>query len=146
MPNGKIVYSRWDNFNQNAIHLYQMYPDGTANELLYGYHSHDTGFNDSDFHFVKPYAMPNGDLLVLARPLSSTQQGGDFITIDTDNYVDNFQPTATTNGSGPAQVSATEGDVRTNTDLSPGGFFAAFFPLPDGSNRILASCSSAAPH
>ena len=44
LDNGKVLFSRWDHAgNVNGIHLYQMNPDGTELELLYGAESHLTG-------------------------------------------------------------------------------------------------------
>lgn len=138
---GSILYTRWDRFTRDQFSLYKTNPDGTNNQLIYGYHSHDTGNNASEFQFIKPGFLPTGELFVLARPSDSNSYGGDFITIDTDTYIDNTQPTFVTNGSGPAQQSITDSDVETDTDTSPGGYYADYFPLWDGTSRALTSWS-----
>lgn len=140
-PDGNIIYVRWDNYSRNQFSLYKTSPFGENTELLYGHHSHDTGNNNSEFQFIKPSFLPSGELFVMARPSNSTRYGGDFITIDVDNYIDNTQPTNTTNGSGPAQNSITETTVETDHDLSPGGYYGAYFPLWDGTSRALVSWS-----
>ncbi len=44
LSNGKVLFSRWDNYGDiNKISLYQMNPDGSGLELLYGHDSHETG-------------------------------------------------------------------------------------------------------
>lgn len=141
LPDGSILYTRWDNFNRNAMNLYRVNPDGTGNQIMYGMHSHTTGSGASDFQFIKSNILPSGELFVLARPMDSAAYGGDFITIDIDNYVDNTTPTATTNGSGPAQQSITDTSVATGSTYSTGGYYADFHPLWDGTNRALASWS-----
>ena len=138
---GSIIYSRWDNFSRDEMNLYHVNPDGTGNQLVYGMHSHDTGPGATDLHFVKSNILPDGSLFVLARPMSSDFYGGDFMTVDIENYVDNTTPTALTNGSGPAQVSITDTDVDTGAEYSPGGYYADFHPLWDDTNRALASWS-----
>lgn len=141
VSDGSIIYSRWDRFTHNNFNLYQINPDGTNNRLIYGHHSHNTGANNSEFQFVKPSFTPDGELFVLARPFSTSRYGGDFITIDVDNYIDNTQPVPLSNGSGPAQASITHSSVETDTNLSPGGYYAAYFALRDGTDRVLTSWS-----
>ncbi|MGC1509964.1 HzsA-related protein [Ketobacter sp.] len=143
---GRIVYSRWDRYARNAVSLYRTNADGTGNELLYGLHSHDSGHNDSDLHFVKADILPDGSLYVLARPMNSTSNGGDFITIDVDSYIDNYTPTATTNGNGPAQTSITDHVVETDNPLSPGGYYSAYFALWDDTSRALTSWNQCRVH
>ncbi|MEE2729514.1 MAG: hypothetical protein VYA55_01775 [Pseudomonadota bacterium] len=141
LPDGSILYTRWDNFGRNAMNLYRVNPDGTGNQIIYGMHSHDTGSGGSDLQFVKSNILPDGDLFVLARPMDSDFYGGDFMSIDIGAYVDNTTPTARTNGSGPAQQSITDTNVNTGAQYSTGGYYADFHPLWDGTNRALASWS-----
>jgi len=144
LNNGKIVFSRWDAAGgSDAINLYTMNPDGSQLRLLYGANSHDTGSNGATIQFLQPREMPDGELAALIRPFTGNNQGGDIITIDVGNYVENTQPTAVNQGilTGPAQVSQTFGDVRTDGQASPAGRFNAFFPLWDGTNRALVTWS-----
>jgi hypothetical protein len=144
LENGEVVFSRWDNAgNNSAIHLYKMYPDGTNLRLLYGAESHDTGTNGTMVQFLQPRELPIGGIAALLKPFSGNFQGGDIITVDVDNYVNNTQPTAVNTGilAGPAQDSAAFDTVRTDAEPSPGGRFNAFFPLWDGTNRALVSWS-----
>jgi hypothetical protein len=144
LENGDVVFSRWDNMgNRNGIHLYKMYPDGTNLRLLYGANSHDTGTNGAIVQFLQPREMPNSDLLTLLHPATGTFQGGDAIAIETDNYLNNVQPTAQNLGvlTGPAQVSVAANPIQTDLQPSTGGRFNAFYPLWDGTNRALVSWS-----
>jgi hypothetical protein len=143
LDNGRIVFSRWNNFDGlDAISLYQVNPDGTGLQLLYGINSHDTGTNDSEVHFLLPRELPNGRLLVGIRPFTGTFGGMDLVVIDTPNYVENDQPTWDNLGAnGPAQRSATPHSITTDSAVSPGGFFSSAFPLWDGADRLLVSWS-----
>ena len=144
LANGQVVFSRWEGATGgDRISLYRMNPDGTALELLYGSHSHATGSGGSTVQFMSPKPMQNGRLLSLIRPFSDTDEGGDLISIDTANYVENTQPTLPNAGvlTGPAQTRITVTDVRTIPGPSPGGRYRSAFPLWDGTNRVLVSWS-----
>ena len=143
LDNGKLVFSRWDHASGvNGIHLYQMNPDGTELELLYGARSHATGTDGGAVQFVGAREMPDGRIMAIARPFDHEDLGGDVIVIDTPVYVENEQPTAANAGlPGPAQESATRNDVRTDEAPSPGGRFSSAFPLWDGTGRVLVSWS-----
>jgi Tol biopolymer transport system component len=144
LPNGQVVFSRWEGATGgDRISLYRMNPDGTALELLYGSRSHATGSGGSTIQFMSPRPMQNGRLLSLIRPFSDTDEGGDLISIDTANYVENTQPTLPNAGvlTGPAQTRITVTDVITIAGPSPGGRYRSAFPLWDGTNRVLVSWS-----
>ncbi len=141
LTNGRILWSRWDTSpGRSAIHLYTANPDGSDQQLHYGALSHLTGTDASEVHFFKPREMPNGEILALIRPFTDADLGGDLVVIDARTYVDNTQPLLASAGlRGPAQRPVTGNDVRTIPGVSPGGRFAAAFPLWDGSGRIAVS-------
>ncbi|MCG6899968.1 MAG: hypothetical protein LJE75_08195 [Gammaproteobacteria bacterium] len=144
LSSGEVVFSRWDHMgSRDAISLYKMYPDGTGLQLLYGAHSHDTGTNASNVHFLQPRELHDGRLLSVLLPFTGTYRGGDLIALDSENYIDNTEATAENRGmlSGPAQSPLLVNDVRTDNSISPGGRFRAAWPLQDGSNRLLVSWS-----
>ena len=144
LSSGEVVFSRWDRMgSRDAISLYKMHPDGTALQLLYGAHSHDTGTNNANVHFLQPRELDNGNLLALLLPFTGSYHGGELIALDIGNYIDNSEATAVNQGmlSGPAQTSLVINDVRTDTSISPGGRFRAAWPLQDGSDRVLVSWS-----
>ena len=141
LDNGKIMFSRWDHADGvNGIHLYQMNPDGTDLELLYGAESHLTGTNNSQVQFVDAREMRDGKIMAVLRPFSQPELGGAVTVIDTQTYVENTQPLAGFPGmTGPAQTAATPNDVRTDGPPSKGGRFSSAFPLWDGTGRVLVS-------
>ncbi|MGH8177084.1 MAG: hypothetical protein ACREV5_12560 [Steroidobacter sp.] len=149
LANGKIVYTRWEHhIDDNQFDIYTVNPDGTDLQLLYGANSHATGTtnpttgNPSIIQFLSPRAMQDGRTLALVRPFQGTAEGGDLVLIDTDDYVDNTQPTAANAGmAGPAQTRALPTEVRTIPGPSPGGRYRSAAPLFDGTNRLLVSWS-----
>ncbi len=143
LANGKVLFSRWDHAgNVNGIHLYQMNPDGTELELLYGGESHLTGTNNGAVQFVSAREMLDGRIMAILRPFDHPELGGAITIIDTQTYVENAQPVASSPGMpGPAQTAATPTQVRTDLVPSPGGRFSSAFPLWDGTGRVLTTWS-----
>ena len=87
--NGKIVFSRWDDAGGNdQISLYQVNPDGTGLEILYGRHSHFTGSDASFVEFMQARQAPDGRLIVKLRPNFSTRLGGELVYIDVENFTE----------------------------------------------------------
>lgn len=144
MPNGKIIFSRWDQFGgSKGVHLYQMNPDGSDLEILYGRHSHaDSAGNNADIHFTQTRVTPDDRILVALTPFEKEELGTDFVAIDVANYIDNFTPIASANSlTGPAQEKALFENIDIEVEISPGGYIAALYPLFDGSGRQLFSWS-----
>ncbi|HWN39517.1 MAG TPA: hypothetical protein VNP02_13530 [Gammaproteobacteria bacterium] len=143
LDNGKVLFSRWDHAGTvNGIHLYQMNPDGTELELLYGAESHLTGTNNGAVQFVSAREMLDGRIMAIVRPFDHPELGGAITIIDTKTYVENTQPVAASVGmTGPAQTAATPNQVRTDLAPSPGGRFSSAFPLWDGTGRVLTTWS-----
>ena len=143
LANGQIVYSRWDhNQSNDAVNLYRMNPDGSLPELLYGQQSHDTGANGETIQFMQPRQVADGRIMVLARPFTNTEGGGDLILIDTPQYVENTQPTKDNIGvlTGPAQEDATINEVSTVPGApSIGGRYFSVYPIQDGTDRLMVS-------
>ena len=145
MGNGQVVFSRWDHAgNNDEVNLYRMNPDGSALELLYGAQSHATGTNGEIVQFMQPRELEDGRTMALIRPFTDTEGGGELIAIDTQQYLENTQPTAPNIGilNGPAQEDATVNQVSTEPGVpSPGGRFASVYPILDGSGRLIVSWS-----
>ncbi len=141
LDNGKILFSRWDHAGSvNGINLYQMNPDGTELELMYGARSHLTGTNNTAVQFLDGREMPDGRVMAIVRQFDHPELGGAITIIDTNTYVENTQPVAASAGmAGPAQTPATPNQVRTDLPPSQGGRFSSAFPLWDGTGRVLVS-------
>ncbi|MDH4006038.1 MAG: hypothetical protein OEV32_14475 [Gammaproteobacteria bacterium] len=144
LDDGRVVFSRWDGARQNdGVDLYAMNPDGSNLEMLYGKQSHDTGPNGDTIQFTQPRQLEDGRLMALIRPFTDSEGGGELITIDTIQYLENTQPTAPNIGvlTGPAQVDATINEVLTQAGPSPGGRYGSAYPIQDGTGRLLVSWS-----
>lgn len=145
MANGQVVFSRWDhNTGNDAVNLYRMNPDGSSIELLYGQQSHDTGPDGETIQFMQPRQVEDGRIMVLARPFTDTEGGGELMFIDTAQYVENTQPTKDNIGvlTGPAQEDATVNEVSTVPgEPSPGGRYFSVYPIQDGTGRLMVSWS-----
>ena len=144
LSSGEILFSRWDNMgNRNAVSLYTIHPDGTELQVRYGAHSHATGTNGATVQFIQPREMPSGRIMALLEPTTSSQGGGDLVTIDAADYLDIDQPVWSSRGivGGQGQTSVTVNDVRTDSRPSPGGRFNSAYPLWDGTSRALVAWS-----
>ena len=144
LDDGRVVFSRWDGARPNdGVDLYVMNPDGSNLELLYGKQSHDTGPDGDTIQFTQPRQLEDGRIMALIRPFTNSEGGGELITIDTAQYLENTQPTAPNIGvlTGPAQVDATINDVLTQAGPSPGGRYGSAYPIQDGTGRLLVSWS-----
>ena len=144
LDDGRVVFSRWDGARLNdGVDLYVMNPDGSNLELLYGKQSHDTGPGGDTIQFTQPRQLEDGRILSLIRPFTNSEGGGELITIDILQYLENTQPTAPNIGvlSGPAQEDATINEVLTQAGPSPGGRYGSAYPIRDGTGRLLVSWS-----
>ena len=140
LSSGKILFSRWDNAgNNNSFNLYQMNADGSELELMYGRHSHVSERSTQALHYSQLRELPDGKVLSSLRPMSSDQWGGDYVAINIQQYIDRTK--SITNQSGNAEQAALFDNINIDGNLSPGGRFAAVYPLWDGSNRMLFSWS-----
>src|SRR5580692_981720 len=156
LSNGQLIFSRWESTNGGQISLYRANPNGTGLELYYGANSHATGANiagtnNNVIEFLQARQRADGKLLSIVRPMLGTQLGGDIELIDAANFVEINQPSSppkaaaasgTSGTTTPAagQTEATTLGVTTNAGMpSAGGRFYSFYPLYDGTNRMLVS-------
>ena len=141
LPNGKILFSRWDQAAGNkGIHFYQINPDGSNLEILYGRHSHASVEGLDNIQFASMSITPNSLILAPIQSFNQSRLGTDYIAINTSNYIDNTTPIASMPSlSGPAQQSALFSNIDLINDVSAGGYINALYPLWDGSNRMLFS-------
>jgi hypothetical protein len=141
---GKILFSRWDGTASNSeYNIYRVNPDGSEQELLYGAHSHATGTNNTNIQFSRMRETPDGNLMAITMPFTGTFDGGNIVTINSNDFADNNRPIWSMNGlAGPAQAAATINNVTNDNSISLSGRYRSAFPLWDGTNRILASKSS----
>jgi hypothetical protein len=146
MQNGKILYSRWDAMGGvNKINLYQMLPDGTENQLVYGWHSHELDIDDEtiNIEFVKPQQLPNGDILLMASSSNGITYQKRPIILNIPDFIDNVQPidsNNTVNESAVSTLFSSQGFNYTfSNERNEAGYLSHLYPLPDSSERYLLS-------
>ncbi len=143
LDDGRILFNRWDADGHDNVSLYTVTPSGSSLSFYYGYHSQNTGSNNSQVAFQQPRQMPDGRILVALKAPTGSRYGGDMVLIDGDNYAEIDQPTAANAGAtGPGQRSLSLLPINTDPN-SPSlhGRFNSVYPFYDGSNRLLVSWS-----
>ncbi len=142
LPGGKILYSRWDNANNDQVSFYEINIDGSAHQLKYGYHSlGDPGATRSG-HLSQPRIAPNHQVIAIAHtdPALLLSLGGDIVSVDIDNFIDLNTPTFSNAGlTTQAVTSLSPNTVTVGDALDPSGRYLSAWPLHDGSDRILVS-------
>lgn len=144
LQNGRILYSRWDAMGGvNKLSLYQMLPDGTENQLVYGWHSQELSFNGqtNDVALFKPQQLANGKLLFMLASEDITQYQKRPVVIDIENFIDTNQPIT------PAVATSAISDLFSeqtfnyhfSNELNLAGRVNAIFGLRDFSGRYLIS-------
>lgn len=146
LDNGRILFLRWDQYANNNWSLYTVKPDGTDLQSYYGFHSQNTGTNNSQAVFSQPREMPDGRILAILKPRNDNRFGGDMVLIDGANYIDISQGTDANSGAaGPGQSSASPLAILVGNDtnqvplISVPGRFNSAYPFFDGTDRMLVS-------
>lgn len=141
MPDGRIVFSRWDNqrgTRNNGYNLYRINPNGYGLEYLYGRHSHDSGDDGSEVQYIKPSLAANGQIISSLRDLRSSSLATRPSELDIDFFIE--ADLDTRGNAGVGQQALIDG-LRTDASIGLAGAYANIFPLNDGSSRLLASYS-----
>lgn len=131
LPDGRILYVRWDGFGADQLSFYTANPDGTDVQRYFGYSSLNQddevlGMAPRLFH---PLALPDGTVAAIYM-YNEVQLGGDMVILD---------PTDSVEGE-PASISIKPVDINPEL-VSLHGRFASLAPLYDGTNRLLVSWS-----
>ncbi|GGI76511.1 PD40 domain-containing protein [Shewanella gelidii] len=145
LQSGQILYSRWDAMGGNhGINLYRMNPDGTENQLMFGWHSHQLPLDEQDelVEFIKPQQTPDGKILMLLASQDDRALQKRPVIVNLTDYTDHQQPIAAAT---PQQAAVTDltlnfdFDFNFSDSLSLSGRLNHLFPLPDTSERYLMS-------
>ncbi len=135
LSDGRIVFSRWDNFaGRNRISLYTIYPDGSNLQVLYGIHSHQSGSDpDQTIQFMSPLEISSGQVLALLKSFQTNFLSTEPVLINTASFTDNQVPlpsfSATTN---EAQTSINSLTTSSGSDIAENGRIVSLSPLEDG--------------
>lgn len=144
LDNGDVIFLRRDGIgSHDRLSLYRVKQDGSDLELYYGYHSQETGTNDSEGVWVRPIELEDGRLMAKLMPRITVRLGGGVVAISGNDFFAADRPTRANEGAdGSGQASLVANPVDTEGLLpSPGGYFNSAYPLYDGSGRLLVSWS-----
>lgn len=146
LDDGRIMFLRWDNFDNlggvDRVSLYTVNPDGSNPSLLYGYHSQNTGNEQSEGIFNNARQLADGSVLVNLRPREFEQLGGDIVTIDVANFTDvDREVSSDIASASSAQTVQSTLPVNIDGTRSPHGYFSSAYPLGDSTGRFLVSWS-----
>lgn len=145
LQSGHILYSRWDTMGgNNKISLYRMNPDGTDNQLIYGWHSQQIQLDDENetVSYLKPQQLPNGDILLLLTSADGEVYQKRPVVIDVEQFIDFEQTIANSTSTIPAQQDLFTSGFFNFTfldSLNTAGRLNHLFPLPDDSGHFLLS-------
>jgi len=147
LQNGKILYSRWDQFGTNKVSFYTANPDGTQVERRYGYFSLNVPpetANAPRNRLFRPQEMPDGRIAAILKP-NEAMLGGDMVVIDTTHFFEDDLQIPAGGGTGTeAQSSISILPININVganEFSQHGRYSSLTPLYDGTNRLLVSWS-----
>lgn len=142
LPDGHLLYVRWDNqSSRSMLNLYQMVPDGTKNQLVYGWHSHDTGANQSRVEFVKPQILANDQLAILLTSNNAPYYNSWPVAIDLANASDHNQALYNKTLPSDAQTPLFPWAFSNVDTIERAGAVHNMFALHDGTERYLLSWS-----
>lgn len=147
LQNGKVLYTRWDQFAHNNLSFYTVNPDGTQVERNYGFFSLNVApanMNDPRTRLFRPQEMLDGRIAAILKP-DGALLGGDMVVVDTKHFFENDLQIPAGGGTGAtaqASISTLPINIKVGaTEFSEHGRYSALTPLYDGTNRLLVSWS-----
>lgn len=142
LDDGHILYSRWDNHaNRSMFNWYQMRPDGSENQLLYGWHSHNSGAAESAVEFSKAILLADGSVSLALSSNSAPYYNSWPQQVALAIASDNTQPLAGETLNLPAQTPLFPWAFDNSNRAGRAGAVNSYAPLKDGSGRYLVSWS-----
>ena len=128
LRDGTILYSRWEHLGGvNKFTVFFMEPDGTDLFVKFGSHS---GVNS----FLDLREQEDGRLTATMMPLSGTFEGGAVGILNIEDEADNTDTAS-------LQLTIPQ-NIPSDREPSTVGRYHSVYPVPDGSNRYLASYST----
>ncbi|HEX5792824.1 MAG TPA: hypothetical protein VFY01_06075, partial [Rheinheimera sp.] len=142
LDDGHILYSRWDNQSDRSMfNWYQMRPDGSDNQLVYGWHSHQTGAAESEVEFTKAIVLDDGSVSVALSSVDAPYYNSWPQRIALALASDNTQPLAGETLTLPAQTPLFPWAFDNSSRPERSGAINSYAALKDGSGRYLVSWS-----
>lgn len=132
MPDGRLLFMRWQGRNPERLSFYTSNPDGTDIQRYFGYESlnvEPAENMEEAPRLFRPQVLPDGRIAAIYMQ-NTLQLGGDMVVVDGSVEAEG------------AIESISIKPVDISTDLvSLSGRFASLSPLYDGTNRLLVSWS-----
>ena len=142
LADGHILYSRWDNQSDRSMfNWYRMRPDGSENQLLYGWHSHNSGAEQSAVEFGKAILLADGSVSLALSSNNTPYYNSWPQQIALALASDNNQPLAGETLNLPAQTPLFPWAFDNSNRAERAGAVNSYAPLKDGSGRYLVSWS-----
>ena len=142
LDDGHILFSRWDNQgNQSMFNWYQMQPDGTETQLVYGWHSHQSGADNSRVEFGKPVVLDDSSLSLALTSTDAPYYNSWPQRIALSIASDNAQPLFGETLNLPAQTPLFPWAFDNSNRAERSGAINSYAVLKDGTGRYLVSWS-----
>jgi hypothetical protein len=142
LDDGHILYSRWDNQSDRSMfNWYQMRPDGSDNQLVYGWHSHQSGAEDSAVEFAKPVVLDDGSVSLALTSIDAPYYNSWPQRIALAVASDNQQPLFGETLNLPAQTALFPWAFDNTNRSERAGAINSYAALKDGTGRYLVSWS-----
>ena len=142
LDNGYVLYSRWDNQGDRSMfNWYQMQPDGSDSQLVYGWHSHQTGADASRVEFTKAVVLDDGGVSLALGSVDAPYYNSWPQRVALELASDNQQPLAGEVLNMPAQTPLFPWAFDNSSQPQRAGAINSYAALKDGTGRYLVSWS-----
>jgi hypothetical protein len=142
LDDGHILYSRWDNQSDRSMfNWYQMRPDGSENQLIYGWHSHQSGADGSAVEFGKAVVLDDGTVSLALISADAPYYNSWPQRIALALASDNQQPLHGEALNLPAQTPLFPWAFDNTNRSERAGAINSYAALKDGTGRYLVSWS-----
>ncbi|WP_240223049.1 hypothetical protein [Rheinheimera hassiensis] len=142
LDDGHILYSRWDNqSDRSMLNWYRMQPDGSENQLVYGWHSHNSGAEQSAVEFAKAIVLDDGAVSLALAGVDAPYYNSWPQRVALDLASDNEQALAGETLNMPAQTPLFAWAFDNTGRAERAGAVNSYAALKDGTGRYLVSWS-----
>ncbi|OUS28860.1 hypothetical protein A9Q99_10785 [Gammaproteobacteria bacterium 45_16_T64] len=144
MADGRVLFSRWDKNDADAVSVYRMNPDGSGVELLFGHNSPNVGLKvdaeaDPATRYARPKELADGRILVELKFDNEVDQSyPQYAILNVENYID--ETVAVPGGGGTAVELGYLGYNQTLPSVpNIAGRLSSAVPTDDGTGRNVIS-------
>ncbi|HEY0921246.1 hypothetical protein [Rheinheimera pacifica] len=142
LDDGHILYSRWDNqSDRSMLNWYRMRPDGSENQLIYGWHSHNSGAEQSAVEFTKAVVLDDGTVSLALAGVDAPYYNSWPQRVALALASDNEQALAGETLNMPAQTPLFPWAFDNAGRAERAGAVNSYAALKDGTGRYLVSWS-----